>query len=75
MTGFKPLVLLSTKRKSRPLPDDLSTRQVYQNGRNGTMTNEDLAMDIREGRAGYGPLWEQVQRHVIRQAYQYYTLH
>ena len=39
------------------------------------MTNEDLAMDIREGRAGYGPLWEQVQRHVIRQAYQYYTLH
>lgn len=39
------------------------------------MTNEELATEIRAGRAGYGELWERVHRFVRQQAHRYYTLH
>ena len=32
------------------------------------MTNEELVSEIKAGRAGYGELWEQVQRFVRQQA-------
>ena len=39
------------------------------------MTNEEWAMEIQAGRAGYGELWEQVRRFIRLQAYKYQTLH
>lgn len=39
------------------------------------MTNEELAAEIKAGRAGYGELWEQVQAFVRQKAYKYKTLH
>lgn len=39
------------------------------------MTNEELAVEIRMGRAEYGPLWEQVQGFVRLKAYKYRLMH
>lgn len=35
------------------------------------MTNEELSVEIKAGRAGYGELWEQVQAFVRQQAARY----
>lgn len=39
------------------------------------MTNEELAVEIKAGRAGYGELWGRVRDLVRMKAYQYRTLH
>ena len=39
------------------------------------MTNEELAAEIKAGRAGYGELWGRVRDLVRMKAYQYRTLH
>lgn len=39
------------------------------------MTNEELAMEIRAGRTGCGPLWEQTQRFIRGRARRFYTLY
>ena len=39
------------------------------------MTNEELAVEVQAGRAGYGGLWEQVRRFIGRQAFRWLTLY
>lgn len=39
------------------------------------MTNEEWAIEIQAGRAGYGELWEQVNKFIRQQAHRYFTLH
>lgn len=39
------------------------------------MTNEEWAMEIQAGRAGYGELWEQVRRFIGQQAVRCRALH
>lgn len=39
------------------------------------MTNEEWAIEIQAGRAGYGKLWEQVHKFIRQQAHRYFTLH
>lgn len=39
------------------------------------MTNEEWAIEIQAGRAGYGELWEQVNKFIRQQAHGYFTLH
>ncbi len=39
------------------------------------MTNEELAIEIQNGRAGYGQLWEQTHRFIRKQAYRFFTFH
>ncbi len=39
------------------------------------MTNEELAVEIQAGKAGYGELWEQVHRFVMKQANRYFSLY
>ena len=40
-----------------------------------SMTNEELALEVQAGRAGYGELWEQVRRFIGRQAFRWLTLY
>ena len=40
-----------------------------------SMTNEELALEVQAGRAGYGGLWEQVRRFIGQQAFRWFTLY
>lgn len=39
------------------------------------MTNEELTIEIQEGRAGLGDLWERVHRLIRQEAWRYFTQH